>query len=139
MRVALAANRSLGVSKVAMHLLDQLYRLPSATLILLRRPREDEPGEFEQHAAALAETLGFEVEWRIPEPGGRAAVMARNIEMARDADTVICYFDNYPGEVSVTGHLLDKAVEHDKAVIRAFDCTDDGISLVGSWEPEPVT
>jgi hypothetical protein len=138
-RVALAANHTLDVGKIAMHLLDQLYQLPNTTLILLRRPREGEPGDFEKHAANLAEILGFEVEWRTPEPGGRAAVMGRNIEMARDADLVIGYFDNYPAELSGTGHLIDKALEHGKATVRAFSRTDDGIELVGEWIPESVS
>lgn len=139
MIAAFAANHSLDVSRIAMHLLDQLYRLPNATMILLRQPREGMPGEFEQTAAKLADTLGFEIDWRVPEEGGRAAVMGRNIEMARDANTVICYFDHYPGELSGTGHLLDKAIENDNAIIRAYSCEDDGVRLVGSWEPEPVT
>lgn len=136
-RVALAANHTLDVGKVAMHLLDQLYQLPNTTLILLRRPREGEPGAFEKHAANISEILGFEVDWRTPEPGGRAAVMERSILMARDASLLIAYFDNYPAELSGTGHLVDKAVEYGKTAIRAYNSTDSGIQLVGSWEPEP--
>lgn len=121
--------------KVVAAVRSSLSALPPTSTVLLRRPRSSRVADYEQFVAVVAQTLGHTVEWCVPEPGGRAATFARDIQMAARSDAVIAMFDADHIMVGGTGHLVEKANEAGCSTF-AYSIDEDGkLAYIGSQDP----
>ena len=138
MKATIVGTRSLELDgDVVQIVLDELGNLGSRgfTEILIRKPLRRSRRPFEALTASLAEVMGFTVTDYVPEPGGRALVFLRDVEMVRDSDEVVAFFPQsyYDGEdvMSGTAHVVDKALDQAKPV-RAYAVVEGQAVLVGS-------
>jgi hypothetical protein len=110
----------------------QLYFPPHAT-VLLRHPLHREPERFEQMVAIACEKLGFAVEWRTPEPGGRHLVYLRDIEMVGQSDLVLAFFAG--AEMSGgTEHVVEKAIDQ-RVPVYSYGVRDGELMMLGCHDP----
>ena len=99
--------------------------------ILLRKPLRRASRPFEALVASLAGVLGLRVSDWIPDPGGRAQVFLRDVEMVQDADEVVAFFPEDAEMSGGTGHVVEKALDQHKPV-RAYAVVGGNLILVGS-------
>lgn len=133
MKVVFVGSHTLDVAEIATHALRQMASLPPETVILLRRGRSTQPGAFERFIVSMADSLGFNVEWKIPGRG-KGASFIRDVEMVKEADSVIAYFSEPNLMTGGTGHVVDKAIDSDKPVF-AYAPLDGAVERVGELEP----
>ena len=149
MKTCIVGSRSLVLDgNVAIHLLYTLQELyehdrrervgPDVTSILarperviLRQPLHLPVRPFEALTSTLAESLGLGVDWFAPEPGGRAKVFLRDVEMVQAADQVIAFFPDGDEMTGGTGHVVEKALDQKKPV-RAYAVAGTELRLIGS-------
>lgn len=137
MNVCLVGSRSLKVDgDVALHVLAALQAIPGGT-VLLRKPLWRPPRSFETLVSTLAASLGLEVRWCVPAPGGRSLVFLRDVEMVQAADEVIAFFPEGEEMTGGTAHVVEKALDQ-KRPVRAYAIQAGAIRLVGSedWSTE---
>ena len=107
-----------------------------AAKVLLRHPKTQgkPPGGFEHMVAKLAEALGTEVEWCIPEGSERGQVFERDLAMVEKADYVIAFFST-PALEGGTGHVVEAAMA--KSIpVEAWHVTPDGDAVrIGEYDP----
>jgi hypothetical protein len=85
--------------------------LPAGSKILLRRGLKSMPGLFERTMAAYCTAEEVNYEWVMPDPlGGREATFLRDVEFARRADLVLCFFADEHMEGG-TEHVVEKAFD----------------------------
>lgn len=131
MKTAVVGSRDLELDgTVAYLLLNTLMELDAGE-ILLRRPLHVPPRAFEVLVGSLAIPLGFEVSWWTPEPGGRAEVFVRDVDMVKEADQVVAFFPEGAEMTGGTGHVVEKALDQKKPV-RAYAVVDGELILVGA-------
>lgn len=132
-RIVVAGSRDVD-SAAAYHLAQKLTRLGASTIIM-RRGRETEPGPLEIGMAELARTAGWNIEWRVPAPGGRMEVFYRDVDMVSKADLVIAVFSRRRAMEGGTGHVVEKAIDHR---VAAYAYTFDGTDLerIGEYDPD---
>jgi N-dimethylarginine dimethylaminohydrolase len=133
-RVCLAGSRDLPLAKMPRHVVEQLV---DANRVILRCPRSPQrrPGQFEVAVARMAETLGVEVEWHAPEPGGREQVFLRDLSMVGKADRVVCYFAAETMDGG-TAHVVDSAITRG-IPIEAYHVAGDGtLTRIGEFDPQ---
>jgi hypothetical protein len=106
-------------------------------VILMRRGINTQPGRIEFAIATAAKVMDWEVEWFVPEPGGRDQVFYRDIEMVREADIVLCVFPSHDPMGGGTGHVVEKAVDRG-APVYAYVSDDESPWIwhrLGEWDP----
>ena len=145
MKVAIVGSRSLELDgEVATHVLNELVSLGERGFeeVLLRKPLRRSSRPFEALVASLAGVLGFRIVDWVPEPGGRAQVFFRDIEMVKDADEVVAFFPEgyFEGEhvMSGTAHVVEQA-QYQERPVRAYVLMDGKRVLVGSDNDEGRT
>lgn len=102
----------------------------------MRRGRSTDPGRFESAVTLMATIMDWDIEWHRPEGTGREASFFRDIEMVKDADVVICVFDEASPMEGGTGHVVEKA--QDRATpVYAYLYEEDGhrYRRLGEWDP----
>jgi len=133
MKVVFVGSHTLDVAEIATHALRQMAALPPEAVILLRRGRKTPPGQFERFILSMADSLGIDVEWKMPGTG-RGSAFVRDVEMVKEADAVIAYFNEANLMAGGTGHVVDKAIDSDKPVF-AYGPLDGVVERVGELEP----
>jgi len=130
MKVCIVGSRSLEVDgNVALHVVTTLVQLDPSDEILVRKPLTRVLRPFEALVASLAGTMGHTVTEYAPEPGGRAQVFLRDVEMVRDSDQVIAFFADGDEMSGGTGHVVDKAIDQKRSV-RAYAVEADKLRLI---------
>ncbi len=133
MKVVIAGSHDAEPPVYAMHLLQQLAKLPLESVILLRAPLTGgHPGPIELLAESLARSLDIGIEWCLPEPGtGREGTFIRDMVMVDKAEKVIAYF--HPSRIGDggTGHVVDYAQQQGKDVEAYAPIDDDELVWVG--------
>ena len=134
-RVAFAANHSISPLRVTVEAYRELIKLPEKSTILLRHPRNGDPGLFEVNLATMARNHGLFVEWFEPKEGGRDQVYNRDFEMVLSADYVIAYFVDDEPMQGGTGHVVDAAIM--KGIqVTAYTVSETGdVEFLGEFNP----
>jgi nucleoside 2-deoxyribosyltransferase len=91
---------------------------------------------FESTIYLVCAQLSVPVELFKPEPGGRDQVFFRDIEMVREADLVICVFNEGSPMEGGTAHVVEKAQDRRVPVYAYTDDGDGHWSRLGEWDPE---
>jgi len=136
MKVAVVGSHTLQPKEVVLHLRAALNTLPKGAQVLLRRGRTSPPGDFELLTQALCLNLHLDVEWCIPDEGGREAVFLRDVEMVRQADAVVAFFSPDLMMAGGTGHVVEKAMDADRAVYAYSVLDQHRVDWVGGNEPD---
>jgi len=116
-------------------LVEFIHEQPPGMKMLLRSGNKSSPGMFEQVMAKLATSLWMDVEWVRPDEGlGRAGTFLRDVELARKADLVLCYFDTI--EISGgTAHIVEKAMDQEVPVY-AYGFDGSTFQRIGELDPQ---
>jgi hypothetical protein len=134
-RVCVVGSRRLsGIPKELVTAMATVF--PDQATVLLRHPLHRKPERFELMMEHACTVMGFEVDWRKPEPGGRQMVYFRDIEMVGAADVVLAYFadDEMSGG---TEHVVDKAIDQ-RVPVYSFGIRDGKLVMLGSHDPDNV-
>jgi hypothetical protein len=135
MKVAIVGSRTLDLAAVSVPLLNELTRLPQESMVLIRSPRNEPRGDFEELLVRLCKALDIDYDFYLPATGsGRAGVFERDIHMVEHADVVIAYFDPKHIMSGGTGHVVEKAIDAEKPVY-AYEVDMTGQRWVGGIEP----
>lgn len=143
MKVAIGGARRLPPGTAFRVLIRFMANLDPDTIVLLRRGLNTDPGPFEMDVAELCTFLGLDVQWRRPKPDdinpGRQSVFVRDFDMVAEADLTLVFVpDIEPLDSSGTAHLMDKAIELNKAVF-AYTVSDDGTTTrYGENDPDDL-
>lgn len=143
MRVLIAGSRSLPKGQAPRLLLRLMAALPEDTVVLLRRGKGTEPGEFERGVANLSHVLHLEVQWCKPSPSpenpGRVSVFIRDMEMVEHADFAVLFFTKMEHEEGYSGtmHLLDKCLDAGLPVhAYAVGQMSGKVERAGDYDPD---
>lgn len=134
MKACIAGSRALELDgHVAQIVLEELLRLGDRgfTEILVREPLHSPLRPFEALVASLGNVLSLTVTSYQPEPGGRAQVFLRDVEMVQDADEVVAFFPADAEMSGGTGHVVEKALDQ-KRRVRAYAIVGGRPVLIGS-------
>jgi hypothetical protein len=133
LKIALAGNSDLPLDRTARHVVPWLLK---AGTVLLRHPKtRGRPiGGFERMTAKIAETLGVEVEWCVPEGSEKGNTFTRDLDMVGKADFVICFFttDQMDGG---TGHVVEAAMAKGIPVQGWWIDADGEAVRIGEYDP----
>lgn len=108
---------------------------PDHATVLMRHPLlQDQPQRFEQMVALACAHLKMDVEWCVPEPGGRHQVYFRDVEMVGKSDLVLAWFatDQMTGG---TEHVVEKAIDQ-RVPVYSYGIRDASVVMLGSHDPD---
>ena len=103
----------------------------------MRRGRTTAPGRFEREVARVCALMGYDVEWFVPEPGGRDQNYYRDIELVAKADVVIAVFDASEPMEGGTAHVVEKAQDA-RVPVYAYSWDGATYKRVGEFDPDDV-
>jgi len=93
------------------------------------------PGLFEMAMAAYCMAHGINYEWVMPDPaGGREATYNRDIEFARRADLILCFFADEKMSGG-TEHVVEKALDVGTPVY-SWGLHGDEFKRIGEHDPD---
>lgn len=136
--VCIAGSRALPIDgDLIQILLDEITSLNGRgfEMILLRKPLYGEVRLFESVVTALARAFSLSVTYYEPEPGGRAMIFYRDIDMVEDAQEIVAFFPEDGEMLGGTGHVVDTAINQSKPV-RAYAVVNGSLVLIGSDNEE---
>jgi len=133
LRIALAGSGDLPVDRTVRHVVPYLTK---AKVVLLRRPktRGRPPGGFERMVVRLADVLGVNVQWCIPEGNDRGQSFLRDLDMVTKADQVVGFF-SVPTLDGGTGHVIEAAMSKGIPCEAWFVDADGEIERIGEYNP----
>ena len=117
-------------------LIDFISRLGPGSLVMLRSPRDKEPGRFEQMVAKVCGEMWVAHAYFKPGGGGRSATFERDIGMVSMSTCVMAFFatDEMSGG---TEHVVDKAVDQ-RVPVASYGIRDDLLVQLGSYNPDDL-
>lgn len=134
-RVCVVGSRKLGgIPRQLVTMMATIF--PEHATVLLRHPLHRKPERFELMMERACEAMGFEVDWRRPEPGGRHMVYYRDIEMVGSSDVVLAFFAADVMEGG-TEHVVEKAIDQ-RVPVYSYGIRDERLVLLGSHDPDNI-
>lgn len=123
MNIVVAGSRSIPPGEVGRMLVAFLAQLPASEVTIhLRRGMHTESGQFEKMTAMVCDLFGIGVEWHVVEKlddaKGRQLVFARDLELVRAGDLVLCFTATWQAYDLACGTtaLAQKALEEETPV-----------------------
>ena len=112
------------------------FSFPEQATVFLRHPLHKKPQRFERMVALACDHFAIHYEWRQPEPGGRAQVFYRDIDMVGRSGLVLAFFadDLMTGG---TEHVVEKAIDQ-MVPSYSYGIRDGRLRLLGSHDPYDI-